>query len=97
VDGVAELITRDEFLDGASFALRVPTALSRFIAVKGSVALDGVSLTVNKVKGDTFSVLIIPHTLQVTTFGKLEPGARLNLEVDQMARYVARLMEVLPR
>jgi riboflavin synthase len=97
VDGIAELVTRDDFLDSASFTLRVPTALSRFIAVKGSVALDGVSLTVNKVKDDTFSVLIIPHTLQVTTFGKLEPGAPLNLEVDQMARYVARLMETLPR
>jgi riboflavin synthase len=67
------------------------------IAVKGSVALDGVSLTVNKVDGDMISVLIIPHTLQVTTFGKLEPGARLNLEVDQLARYVARLMDTLPR
>jgi riboflavin synthase len=97
VDGIAELVTRDDFLDSASFTLRVPNALSCFIAVKGSVALDGVSLTVNKVKGDTFSVLIIPHTLQVTTFGKLEPGTRLNLEVDQIARYVARLMEVLPR
>ena len=97
VDGIAELVTRDDFLDSADFTLLVPNALSRFIAVKGSVALDGVSLTVNKVKGDTFSVLIIPHTLQVTTFGKLEPGTRLNLEVDQIARYVARLMEVLPR
>ena len=97
VDGIAELVTRDDFLDSASFTLRVPTALSRLIAVKGSVALDGVALTVNKVKGDTFSVLIIPHTLQVTTFGKLEPGASLNLEVDQLARYVARLMETLPR
>jgi riboflavin synthase len=97
VDGIAELVTRDDFLDSASFTLRVPSALSRFIAVKGSVALDGVSLTVNKVNGDTFSVLIIPHTLQVTTFGKLDPGARLNLEVDQLARYVARLMETLPR
>ena len=97
VDGIAELVTRDDFLDSASFALRMPTALSRFIAVKGSVALDGVSLTVNKVDGDMFSVLIIPHTLQVTTLGKLDAGARLNLEVDQMARYVARLMETLPR
>ena len=97
VDGIAELVTRDDFLDSASFTLRVPTALSRFIAVKGSVALDGVSLTVNKVDGDMFSVLIIPHTLQVTTLGKLDAGARLNLEVDQMARYVARLMETLPR
>ena len=97
VDGIAELVTRDDFLDSASFTLRVPTALSRFIAVKGSVALDGVSLTVNKVDGDMFSVLIIPHTLQVTTFGKLDAGARLNLEVDQLARYVARLLETLPR
>jgi riboflavin synthase len=97
VDGIAEFVTRDDFLDSASFTLRVPTALSRFIAVKGSVALDGVSLTVNKVDRDMFSVLIIPHTLQVTTFGKLDPGARLNLEVDQLARYVARLMETLPR
>jgi riboflavin synthase len=97
VDGIAELVTRDDFLDSACFTLRVPAALSRFIAVKGSVALDGVSLTVNNVDGDVFSVLIIPHTLQVTTFGKLDAGARLNLEVDQMARYVARLMETLPR
>ena len=97
VDGIAELVTRDDFLDSASFTLRVPTALSRFIAVKGSVALDGVSLTVNKVDSDMFSVLIIPHTLQVTTLGKLDAGARLNLEVDQMARYVARLMETLLR
>lgn len=97
VDGIAELVTRDDFLDSASFTLRGPTALSRFIAVKGSVALDGVSLTVNKVDGDMFSVLIIPHTLQVTTFGKLDAGARLNLEVDQLARYVARLLETLPR
>jgi riboflavin synthase len=97
VDGIAELVTRDDFLDSASFTLRVPTSLSRFIAVKGSVALDGVALTVNKVEGDMFSVLIIPHTLDVTTFGKLDPGARLNLEVDQLARYVARLLETLPR
>jgi riboflavin synthase len=97
VDGIAELVTRDDFLDSASFMLRVPALLSRLIAVKGSVALDGVSLTVNKVDGDMVSVLVIPHTLQVTTFGKLAPGARLNLEVDQLARYVARLMETLPR
>src|SRR5690348_8426378 len=93
VDGIAEVITRDDFLDSASFAVRVPSAASRLIAAKGSVALDGVSLTVNKVDGNTFSVLIIPHTLQVTTFGKIQPGAHLNLEVDQLARYVARLMD----
>ncbi len=97
IDGIAELVTRDDALDSAAFTLRVPTALSRFIAVKGSVALDGVSLTVNKVERDMFAILVIPHTLKVTTFGKLEPGARLNLEVDQLARYVARLLEALPR
>lgn len=97
IDGIAELVTRDDALDSAAFTFRVPTALSRFIAVKGSVALDGVSLTVNKVERDMFAVLVIPHTLQVTTFGKLGPGARLNLEVDQLARYVARLLETLPR
>jgi riboflavin synthase len=97
VDGIAELVTRDDFLDTASFSLRVPAALSRFVAPKGSIALDGVSLTVNKVQGDVFSVLIIPHTLKVTTFGALEPGARLNLEVDQMARYAARLLETPAR
>jgi riboflavin synthase len=97
VDGIAELTARDDFVDSASLSLRVPGALARFIAPKGSVALDGVSLTVNDVKGDTFSVLIIPHTLQVTTLGSLAPGARLNLEVDQMARYAARLLETMPR
>ena len=77
----------------ARIALRAPSALARFIAPKGSVALDGVSLTVNEVADDTFSVLIIPHTLAVTTFGALKAGDRINLEVDQMARYAARLME----
>jgi riboflavin synthase len=97
VDGVADLTARDDLPDMARLSLRVPTALSRFIAQKGSVALDGVSLTVNAVDGDTFSVLIIPHTLRVTTFGSLRAGARLNLEVDQMARYAARLLEAMPR
>src|ERR1700722_10813579 len=92
-DGIAELISRDDFVDMAGLWFRAPAALARFIAPKGSVALDGVSLTVNEVKGDTFSVLIIPHTLKVTTFGVLEVGARLNIEVDQMARYAARLLE----
>ncbi len=93
VDGIAELLTRDDLPDMARLSLRVPADLSRFIAPKGSIALDGVSLTVNQVAGDTFSVLIIPHTLRVTTFGTLRVGARLNLEVDQMARYAARLLE----
>jgi riboflavin synthase len=93
VDGIAELAGRDDLPDMARLTLRVPSELSRFIAPKGSVALDGVSLTVNEVEADRFSVLIIPHTLAVTTFGGLRAGARLNLEVDQMARYVARLLE----
>ncbi len=93
VDGIAELVTREDLPDMARLTLRAPAPLSRFIAPKGSVALDGVSLTVNEVEGDTFSVLLIPHTLQVTTFGGLRAGARLNLEVDQMARYAARLLQ----
>ena len=93
VDGIAELVAREDLPDMARLSLRVPAALSRFIAPKGSVALDGISLTVNAVEGATFSVLIIPHTLKVTTFGGLRAGARLNLEVDQMARYAARLLE----
>lgn len=97
VDGIAELISRDDFLDSAALSFRAPTELARFIAAKGSVALDGVSLTVNAVDGAAFSVLIIPHTLNVTTLGALQPGARVNIEIDQMARYAARLLETLPR
>jgi riboflavin synthase len=96
VDGIAELTARENLPDMARLTLRAPAALARFIAPKGSVALDGVSLTVNEVE-DTFSVLIIPHTLNVTTFGSLKPGARLNLEIDLIARYAARLLETLPR
>jgi len=92
-DGGAEVIARDDFVDMAGLWFRAPAELARFIAPKGSVALDGVSLTVNEVKGETFSVLIIPHTLKVTTFGALEVGALVNLEVDLMARYAARLLE----
>jgi riboflavin synthase len=93
VDGIADLVAREDLPDMARLSLRVPLTLSRFIAQKGSVALDGVSLTVNEVEGDTFSVLLIPHTLKVTAFGGLRPGMPLNLEVDQMARYAARLLE----
>jgi riboflavin synthase len=93
VDGIADLVERQDLPDMARLSLRVPSALARFIASKGSVALDGVSLTVNEVEGDRFSVLLIPHTLQVTTFGSMGAGARLNLEVDQMARYAARLLQ----
>ena len=93
VDGLGEVIAREDLTDMARFTLRVPAPLARFIAVKGSVTLDGVSLTVNEVVGDTFSVLIIPHTLSVTTFGAIKSADALNLEVDVMARYAARLIE----
>lgn len=93
VDGVATLEQRDDLTDSARMTFRAPAALMRFIAPKGSVTLDGVALTVNQVARDIFSVLIIPHTLQVTTFGALREGERVNLEVDQMARYAARLAE----
>ena len=92
-DGLATVIAREDLTDMARFTLRVPAGLARFIATKGSVALDGVSLTVNEVAGDTFSVLIIPHTLEATTLGRLGAGDAVNLEVDLMARYTARLME----
>jgi riboflavin synthase len=93
VDGLATIVAREDMTDMARFVLRAPNALARFIAPKGSVALDGVSLTVNAVEGDTFSVLIIPHTLKVTTLGALKNGDDVNLEIDTMARYAARLME----
>jgi riboflavin synthase len=93
VDGVAELREREDLGDMARLAFEAAPQLSRYIAAKGSVALDGVSLTVNAVKDDRFDVLIIPHTLDVTTFGGLRPGNRVNIEVDLMARYAARLIE----
>ena len=93
VDGIAELLARKDLPDMARMTLRVPTPLARFIATKGSVALDGVSLTANSVDEDKFSVLIIPHTLAVTTLGAAQPGDALNIEVDLMARYAARLIE----
>lgn len=93
VDGMAEVMAREDGSDSAGFTLRAPSALSRFIATKGSVTLDGVSLTVNTVEGDNFSVLVIPHTLKVTTLGALRAGDPVNLEVDMLARYAARLAE----
>jgi len=92
-DGLATLIAREEMTDMARLAFQVPAELARFIAPKGSVALDGVALTVNEVAGGTFSVLIIPHTLEVTMLGPLGAGDEVNLEVDLMARYAARLIE----
>jgi riboflavin synthase len=93
VDGTAELVSREDLTDMARLTLRAPREVMRFVATKGSVALDGVSLTVNEVTADTFSVLIIPHTLSVTTLGAAKTGDAMNLEIDLMARYAARLME----
>jgi riboflavin synthase len=92
-DGVALLAAREDLTDMARLTFTAPLELARFIAQKGSVALDGVSLTVNTVEDPQFSVLIIPHTLAVTTIGTLAVGDSVNLEVDLMARYAARLLE----
>lgn len=92
VDGVAHVASTGWDGDSLRVRVTVPDDLARYIARKGSVTLDGVSLTVNEVEGATFGVNLIPHTQVVTTLGQLQPGARLNLEVDQMARYVERLV-----
>jgi riboflavin synthase len=91
VDGVAEIIAITDFDGMRHIDIRAPHDLARLIAEKGSVALDGTSLTVNRVEGGIFSVLLIPHTLRVTTWGERRLGDELNLEVDLMARYAARL------
>ncbi|MFL9827342.1 riboflavin synthase [Rhodoplanes sp. SY1] len=96
VDGLATLVARENLGEMAKMTFRAPAPLARFVATKGSVTLAGVSLTVNDVDGDAFSVLLIPHTLQVTTLGDLAPGDPVNLEVDLMARYAARLAEASP-
>jgi riboflavin synthase len=93
-DGIASIVRRDDLPDMARFELKTARDLARFIAAKGSVTLDGVSLTVNTVQDATFSVLIIPHTLQVTTLGDWHSGNDVNIEVDLMARYAARLSEM---
>lgn len=92
VDAVAVLEERAPEGDSVRLVFAVPDAMARFVAVKGSVALDGVSLTVNHVDGSRFGVNIIPHTLQVTTLGQARPGDTVNFEIDTIARYVARLM-----
>ena len=93
VDGVAELLTATEEGGSTRMTFRAPEPLARFVAPKGSIALNGTSLTVNEVDGATFGVNVIPHTLEVTTWGRTRPGDAINLEVDTMARYVARLRE----
>ena len=93
VDGVGHVIEVQELGGSARVIFQAPGALSRYIARKGSIAVDGVSLTVNAVEGERFEVNLIPHTRAATSLRNLAPRARVNLEVDQLARYVARLLE----
>ncbi len=93
VDGMAEVTSVEDEGDSTRFQFRAPEALAKFIAPKGSVALNGTSLTVNDVQGASFGVNIIPHTKAVTTWGDVKAGDAVNLEIDTMARYVARLQE----
>ncbi|HEY6578056.1 MAG TPA: riboflavin synthase [Rhizomicrobium sp.] len=91
VDGAAEILSTAPEGESVRMTFAAPRALAPYLAPKGSVALDGVSLTVNEAEGEQFGVNLIPHTLKATTFGRARPGARVNLEIDVLARYVARL------
>jgi len=93
VDGVAEVVAVTPENESARIQFRVPDPLAKYIAPKCSVAVDGVSMTVNEVQGGVFGVNVIPHTQEVTTLGRLKAGSRVNLEIDMLARYVARLLE----
>jgi len=92
VDGVGELVSRHDDARSVRMEFQVPPGLARYVARKGSICIDGVSLTVNGASGDRFDVNLVPHTLEVTTLGGLRPGSRVNLEVDIIARYVERMM-----
>lgn len=94
VDGVADVVAVADEGDSTRVTLRAPAELARFIAPKGSVALNGTSLTVNEVDGTDFGINFIPHTKEVTTWGEVAVGDRVNLEIDTLARYVARLAEM---
>ncbi|WP_373050468.1 riboflavin synthase [Thalassovita aquimarina] len=93
VDGLAEIVAMQEEGDSTRITLRAPEALARYIAPKGSVALNGTSLTVNEVEGCDFGINVIPHTQEMTTWGRARVGDRINLEIDTLARYVARLRD----
>jgi riboflavin synthase len=93
VDATAELVRMTPEGESTRMTFQAPVSLARFVAPKGSIALDGVSLTVNEVDGSRFGVNIIPHTIQATTFGRVKPGAKVNFEIDLLARYVARLVK----
>ena len=92
VDGIARVVARSEDARSVRIGFRAPDALARYIAEKGSVCIDGTSLTVNGVDGSAFDVNIVPHTLGATTLGDLGPGSTVNIEVDPIARYVERLL-----
>ena len=96
VDGVARIETISQDGDSARFVFAAPDGLARFIAEKGSVTLNGTSLTVNTVTGSSFGVTLIPHTLAVTSWGRAKAGDAVNIEIDMLARYVARLTEFTP-
>lgn len=93
VDGIARLRSRRDDARSVRFSFDMPPGLARYVAVKGSVCVDGVSLTVNESSDSEFGVNVVPHTLEVTTLGRFEPGRRVNLEVDTIARYLERLLE----
>jgi len=93
VDGVGDVLSVEPEGDSTRVRVRVPKPLAKFIAAKGSIALDGTSLTVNEVDGAVFGVNIIPHTAKVTTWGAIKAGAKVNVEIDMLARYLARLKE----
>jgi len=93
VDGVGEVLDRIDADGWITFTVKAPGNVAPFVAEKGSICVDGVSLTVNRVEGDAFDLMIIPHTAEVTTLGRLQRGAHVNLEADVMARYAARLMD----
>ncbi|WP_303784287.1 riboflavin synthase [Azovibrio restrictus] len=92
VDGVGEVLRFDPVGDNRLLEIRAPHAISKYIARKGSVAVDGCSLTTNTVDGDVFTINLIPHTLEVTTLKRLKPGSRVNLEIDLIARYTERML-----
>jgi riboflavin synthase len=92
VDGIGRIVERHGDHESVRFTVEVPAALERLVARKGSIAIDGVSLTVNEVEGARFGINVIPHTQEMTTFGELKVGDEVNLEVDMLARYVARLI-----
>jgi len=93
IDGVGDVIERRPEGDSLRLRIRTPQALARFVAPKGSIAVDGVSLTVNEIEGAVFGVNVIPVTLRETSLGRISPGQRVNLEIDLLARYLARLMD----